>query len=294
MVDNKENNTSLSDTSVKTAKDDSSAQPENASCPPLEKRKRTVGNKIFDWGVYSSIAWVGVSVMSLLTAHEAIRGTHPSFNWLRTIHKKLSSSVSKLLSSTVMKNSPKADIEAWSEGTGLYYMLGLGGTTLMAPIKWLEDNREKLAAKIDKTIGTTPPDPACIKEEPKQSWGSVLSGRALSVIGVGFGTFVLMGPKRAENISKWFGEKFTNSWMKMRPNANKAVVREWADMGAFDVLFTAITAAVTYAFSRFVATKSNAKKDAETELYELNPSNPQALLYTHKITSEVEAPAHSL
>jgi len=224
-----------------------------ANCPPSPKEKHhTTGNWIYDVMIYGSTAWLGVAVVSALSAHEAIHGNHRAFNWLRTLKTSVSEGMHNKLSTGLMRNSPKTKIDAIASDSAMFLMLGLGGCTLMGPLKWMEDNRQKNAACIDNMLGTTPPDPALIAHEPKQSWHSVLTGRVISW-GSSYLAYLAMGPDLTAKISKGFGEAATNAWMHMRPHSNPLKVRRWADIAAFDATFTAITATATYAISRSVA-----------------------------------------
>lgn len=239
-------------------------------------KKRTLGNKIYDFGVFGSIAWAGVSAMSALTAHEAMHGNNPKFNWLRVVNDKVFKGISGFLSKSVMKNAKKETIDGVAKHTTMVFTLGMGGHTLMAPIKWLEDNRQSNAAKIDKMLGTTPPNAEDIANEPKQSWKSVISGRMLSW-SMAFASVLAAGPKLVNKVNDCFGEKGAAAWVKLRPRVRSEAelksVRKWSDLIAFDLIFTAVTAAVTYAFSRFVAKKY----DKGDNLYELNPIAPNPL-----------------
>ncbi len=246
------------------------------SVDPEKKKKRTVGNIIYDFGVFGSIAWAGVCAMSALTAHEAMHGNNKYFNWLRTLNNSVFSGLSKFLSKSVMKNSPKEIVDDVAKNTTMVFTLGMGGHTLMAPIKWLEDNRQKNAAKIDKLLGTEPPDSEVVAHEPKQSWGSVLSGRMLSW-GIAFATVTAMGPKLIRKVNDNFSKAGVDAWMKFRPQSNTESVKKWSDIISFDVAFTAVTAFVTYAFSRFVAKKDEKEPDVGDNLYKLNPIAPNPL-----------------
>lgn len=267
---------------------DAPCPPENQECLEEKKKQRTWGNVIFDWGVYASIAWAGVSAFSLATAHLAMNSKHAGLAPLRDFYQGMKNGVAGFLKSTLMKYKGAAhDVAAklehdkrvnkWASGTALYYILGAGGSILMWPIKYLEDNRLKLAAKIDNALGTTPPDPELVKKEPKQTWGSVFAGRALSVIGIGYGSFVLMGPDRASKISKWVGKHATKGWMHISPQSKLRPVHKIMNTAVFDVLFTVITASVTYAFSRFVARSHDRKLEAEDALLAVNPVAPNLL-----------------
>lgn len=238
-----------------------------------KKKKRTVGNRVYDWGVYTTFAWAGVAAFSMFLAHESLHGTHKMFGWLRSLNKGIHDGLSGILSKTVMKHSPKENVEEWAKATTLFTILYLGGSMLMAPIKWLEDHRHSNAAKIDNLLGTTPPDPETIAKEPKQTWKSLLSARFLSSV-IGYGGFILVGPRIAGKSSRWFGEKFTGIWQKLRPNCNAETVRKWADIGAFDAMVTAGTAATTYGFSRLIARKNDPAPAVEDALYLIDPATP--------------------
>ncbi len=227
------------------------SQPNNLDC---QEKNRTLGNKIFDWGVYSSVAFAGVTAVSLLVAHQAKSGSLKSFEWLRTGYKNISKGLSTHIFEKILNGRPREDIEQWANDTTMYGMLAAGGTTLMPVIKYMEDNRQKLAAKIDNALGSTQPYPKLIEQEPKQSWLSVMSGRATS-IAVSFSAFLLMGPKISEAASAWTGKKLTNSVVSVAPNVNIEKTGKLAKLLAFDAIFTAITAAVTYVASRTVAKK---------------------------------------
>lgn len=243
---------------------------------PEKKKKRTVGNIIYDFGVFGSFAWLGVTAMSALVGHEAMYGNNKYFNWLRAVNTFVHNGTAKFLSKYAMKNSSKESIDGLARSTSLFATMGMAGHSLMPPIKWLEDNRQKNAAKIDNLLGTEPPDPETIAKEPKQSWKSVFSGRMLSW-GLSFASCLAMGPKLVSKLNNYFGEKGANSWMSFKPQSNPKSVRKWSDIIAFDAIFTVVTAFVTYAFSRFVAKKDDKENGTGDNLYKFNRIAPNPL-----------------
>jgi len=238
-------------------------------------KKRTIGNKIYDIPVFGGIAWGGVSLLSALSAHESMYGKNKYFNWLRTVNDVVFKGLRSNFGKTILKNAPQETVDAYAKGTTMFVTLGMGGNALALPIWWMENNRQKNAAKIDKLLGTTPPDPETIANEPQQTLGSVGKGRLISW-GGSYAAFLAMGPKLVGKINDFCGEKATAAWMNLKPKANPAGVRKWADIAAFDALFTAITASVTYIFSRYFAQKEHRKIDAEDEIFEINPAVPHA------------------
>ena len=255
----------------------SEAKDESAHRGHDGKKHRTLGNKIYDFGVFGTMAWGGVSTMSALTANEAMNGSNKNFNWLRKLNDNAYKAVSNVLSKTLMKGSAPENIHGMSRNMTMVFILGMGGHTLMAPIKWLEDHRQSNAAKIDKALGTTPPDQQEIEKEPKQSWKSVLSGRMISWASA-FGAIAAMGPELTTKVNDYFGERGAKTWMKIKPHADPVKVRKWSDLLAFDILATALTAGVTWGCSRFFAKKHDKNLDTvEDSLYQLNPAAPNPL-----------------
>lgn len=245
-------------------------------CAPAPEKKRTMGNIIYDFGVFGSVAWFGVAALSAISAHEALHGNNRAFGWLRKLNDSVTHKLSDSLSKGLLKNASKETVDGYARGTAMFLTLGMGGNALMAPIKWLEDNRQKNACRIDKLLGTTPENPELVADEPPQSWKSVLSGRMFSW-GMSYAAFLAMGPKITGALSNWFGKKAADGIMHMKPAANPATVRRWTDIAAFDALFTVITAALTYGFSRYVARKDYQKTSVDDELYVLNPIAPNPL-----------------
>lgn len=239
-------------------------------------QKRTWGNIIYDIPVFGGVAWVGNAVLSATSAHESNYGKNKYFGWLRVLNDTVFKFLKSNLSKTILKDSPEKIVDGYAHGTTLFVTLGMGGNALMAPIKWMEDNRQKNAAKIDKLLGTTPPDQKTIANEPKQTWKSVFSGRLLSWVG-SFVVFLGLGSERTKNWNNLCGEKATNAWMKFKPHSNPVSVRRWADLAAFDAIFTSVTATITYVFSRYFAKKEGRKADAQDEIFEINTVDPRAI-----------------
>lgn len=254
------------------ATDQNITVPEEKPCPPVPKH-RTVGNKIYDGAVYTTFAWGGVALASAVSAYAAQHGK----SWWRAFNDACVNSLEKVIKK--IPAMPERNIKHYAKGTTMFLTLGLGGWLMMAPIKWLEDNREKNAARIDRLLGTREPDPRVVEAEIPQTWHSVLSGRMVSW-GLSYAAFLAMPPKVAQAANEFFSKATAKAWMKIRPSSNAVNVKKWTDIAAFDALFTVITATVTYAYSRYVA-----RQDYELEHPEiLQPSGtstaPTAIIPT--------------
>ena len=238
--------------------------------PQAPDKKRTWGNIIYDFPVFCGVAWGGVAALSAISAHESMYGKNKYFWWLRALNDAVFKCLKSGFSKTVLKNAPEEVLDGYANGTTMFMTLGMGGNALAGVIKYMEDNRQKIAAKIDNFLGTTPPDPETIENEPKQTWSSVIKGRLISW-GGSYVAFLALGPKLVGTLSNFCGEKATNAWLHFKPRSNHASVRKWANIAAFDALFTVITATATYLFSRSIAKKDEDKKLVADELVELNP-----------------------
>lgn len=243
---------------------------------PEGKKKRTFGNKVYDFLVFAPVAWGGVWVSSAATGYQAIHGKNKNFEWLRKMQSSVGKWIHSTLKNTVMKKSSPENVKGMAQNLSFTFILGMGSHALMAPIKWLEDHRQSNAAKIDKAFGTTPPDAQAIKDEPKQSWGSVFAGRMASWA-TAFVALAAMGPKFTKKLNDGFGTWAAKKWMNSHPNSNPKKVQNWANLLAFDALGTVVTALVTYGFSRFVAASFGKKDKYADTVYELNPAAPNPL-----------------
>jgi hypothetical protein len=146
--------------------------------PEGKKAKgRSTGLWLFDAFLYPFLSNTVVFVVSVAATYLTKKGNETG-GWLgKFFHSR------REKTETFLKNRL-----GWGEKTteslvmvGFSFLDG----SIMAPfIKLLEDRREKIAHGIDKMLGTTPEDLSVYAAEPKQSWGSVFSGRvaALSVV----------------------------------------------------------------------------------------------------------------
>jgi hypothetical protein len=131
--------------------------------------------------------------------------------------------------------------------------------SIMAPfIKVLEDNREKFAKGIDDMMGTRPADDSVYEAEPKQTWGSVLAGRALTA-GIVVPTAMALDKTGLNN--KLFLEPGVKlgKWIKKRPNVAKWFgnhdIGEITKITFFEAFYTSVCTFGLYISSRFLAAK---------------------------------------
>lgn len=133
-----------------------------------KKHKRTLGLQLFDGGAYAIVINTTVMAASIITTYLTQYGSP------KNIFRQRGDQIRKFLTDRGVRPETAKTTNAviWSFVDG----------TLLSPLtKILEDNRIKIAHWIDQKTGHEPADQSVYKEEPKQSWLSVLGGR-LSVL----------------------------------------------------------------------------------------------------------------
>lgn len=136
------------------------------------KHVKTVGEKKFDWEVYGRIGYyanVAISLAAVLVAERTKWGQ----NRVRDL--------GKLLAKTGLKNG-----EWWARKS----LFLAGGFAVIPPMKWLENKKVETIKKENREIygDKADSDPTIQQSEkeleaaPKQTWKSVLSGRALALV----------------------------------------------------------------------------------------------------------------
>jgi len=224
-----------------------------------KKKVRSFGNKAFDWAVWSSL-YLSIWAFSLAFANKAQNGSGTLNKWFRLAQDKLEPKLKGFANSKVSSKLWGSSEKEWAGAAVLFAALSLGGTFFLPIIKYFEDRRQKIAAKIERIFGKNSDNPDNFKKEPKQTWGSIVKGR-IAVIFIAFTTFVVAGPQRIGNLQDVVGGWATDAYIKTVKNANKDDVRKWANVAVFDILLTAIGAGVHYAISRVIAIRKTEKAE---------------------------------
>jgi hypothetical protein len=183
--------------------DDPAEKPAEATTEP--KKHLSKGDTLFDRLVYTGLNNILTFVLSLGIAYGLKHGFkktgagNPASNaWFEKASKTLGEGLDKI-STGLGKNAPRIMMTS---------ALGVGGTLMIAPIKFLEDRRTQLVDRLNKMVGDTT-DPAQLKEAPKQTWGSLILGRvaAWSVVFASLtGAEKLLGADRFTRFSDSFAE----------------------------------------------------------------------------------------
>ncbi len=272
--------------------DQQDASPADAKAAPKGKRpKRSTGLRVFDVMLYPLITNVGVFVISVAATYLTTKGNLTtagrSLDWKKDtleageklvygkagelIHKRGAWLVDKFQD---MGMKPKT-----AEMSKMVFFSFADGSLLAPVIKLLEDRRERIGKWIDKKLGSEPDDPNVYKAEPKQSWLSVLGGRAATAAIV-VNTAVALEAKALPNTAPHFAEgakislndkmfhipgKKLGNWIKKNPGVDKFFGKhdgaEIAKISIFEAFYTSVCTAGLYFSSRLFARKITAHKE---------------------------------
>jgi hypothetical protein len=154
------------------------------------KKKRTAGMRIFDTMLYPILSNTGVFTLSVFFTYLTEHGneTHN----VKEIKEGVESTVEKLKFGKFGKWMAGRGtwLDAKFEKVGMspdgakmsrFVFFSFADGTLLAPlVKLFEDRRNGISKRIDSWLGSKPQDESVYDQEPKQSWGSVIGGRAIT------------------------------------------------------------------------------------------------------------------
>jgi hypothetical protein len=181
-------------------------------------------------------------------------------------------------------NQPFKRFTGWITGkpskeisTSLVIALMVGvGTSFLIPVKWLENRKPEIVRWINDRMNAGHPPTAEEKaeqdkalqqldNEPKQTWWSLLGGRAMGLAPVfavnyllGEGRNTWLQDKSAHYIQKGFGA------VGLKKMSESKTVGEYLKLGFVDSFYSAVAASGLYIYSHFI---NPPKKDkGSTEL----------------------------
>ena len=146
------------------------------TAPPAAEAKKHLskGDRLFDTLVYTGLNNISTFVLTLGITYGLLHGFKKVGVGKEAVNEHFKKASADL----------GAFLEKMKSGRGehaptimLTTALGIGGTLMIVPIKFLEDRRTGIVGYFNKKLGDKT-DPSELKEAPKQSWGSLLLGRA--------------------------------------------------------------------------------------------------------------------
>lgn len=310
-------------------------EPEKEITPAAAKSepKMSKGEKVFNWVTYQGLNYWTNLLLSVAAADRFINppdvkrtGKINEFIDGFINRQKLDEWVSKT-TKAVANVTKKAglNIDLWkihkkSNRGWESLMLLTGGTLLLLPLKFLEDNKRKIVHATNKKLGVsqvapdgheeTPEEIHIEKEQPKQSVGNLIWRRAIgtvTVVSTGIAIDKIFESKKQKLDAKTVNLGWEEVHYPVRPKGGQAnvedtvfgwinkvakkmrgkefnkngIVSRWTRLAILDTFFTAITASVMYV-------TSGAKKGKMPK--EIDDSNDPAVLKdeVNRITTAAE------
>lgn len=243
------------------------------------KPKRTLGLKLFDNFLYTFFTNTTVLLVSLgftyMTKHGKTIGSDQSvMRKVGTFFANRRAPIMKRLEQIGIKSE-----QAREDFTTVIFSF-LDGTIFSFLVKPLEDRREKIAKNIDDALGTSPDNMKAYDVEPKQSWRSVVEGRALTSMIVLPVAFAMEKTGGNQAIFYRSGDKLANFVKNSIPKfdqwlTNKTIHHKnyFFQTGVFEAFYTSVCTAGLYLISRTVARK-HPKKEHLNSQHQVSSDTP--------------------
>lgn len=244
-----------------------------------KKQRRTLGLKLFDIGLYpllTNFVVFGASVgITYLTRHGGARadGSLP--------HGKFGVAMSKR-NTDLIKGFQKVGLSEEHAKTGSMVFWSFFDGTLIAPlVKLFEDRRERIGKWIDDKLGTTPENLKVYEAEPKQTWGTVLSGR-LATAAIVLPTAIAFEKAGLHKGFERWGQNTTNRLKTHHPNTFASLSKKIADLpdffrvSYFEAIYTTVCTAGLYFVSRAFARRH----DVKTGRVETDPVSHKTIVHS--------------
>lgn len=247
-------------------------------------RKRTTGETVFDLTTYGGFALIGNEITATAIVKQADKP-----NAIGKLYRSAEAFTKKV--------GPKNSSYVQNRMNYINFAI-LGGMMMVPFIKVLEDNKGKLVRFADRAIhgkhAEIEPDMVRAHEEmdnaPKQTWGSLWKGRALTVAAAwavdatlnwkdGLSARALKGTKfekygSFEAVSTRFADKVGDSLAKSRgyDMAKTANIKSWLGNGFGLLTLSAALTVLFYATSKFFAKRRDHREEVYNEVHANAPA----------------------
>lgn len=236
-----------------------------------EKQERTPGLKAFDIFLYPFLTNFAVFGMSVAATYLTVKGKDKDATGKLKFGKFGEFMAQR---GDWLKDKFKAvGMNDSSANMARMVFFSFADGSLMAPVvKLFEDKREKIGKGIDEALGTVPEDLSVYKEEPKQSWWSVLGGRLATVsivvpVAVALDNYEHKGRNLNQKFFTDFGENKIGGWLSKKPKLverfKKFDLKALSGIAVFEAFYTSVCTAGLYFSSRFFARKLEKKEKDE-------------------------------
>ena len=231
----------------------------------LSDKRRTPGLKLFDFLLYPVFTNIGVFGISVAATYLTTRGGDRDAAG-KLIYGKTGEFFQKRGEWMIDKFKSMGLTHSQADMGKMVFFSFLDGSLLAPFVKMLEDRRERIAMKIDETLGTKPDDVSIYTAEPKQTWLSVLGGR--------FATAAIVVPTAVALDKTGLNDKLFNkpgeqvgAWLSKKPGVKKFFgkldVKELSRIAFFEAFYTSVCTGGLYFSSRFLARRTGNKDEVK-------------------------------
>ena len=254
---------------------------------PVQQKPRSLGLRTFDFFLYPMVTNFGVFGISFFATYLTNKGSARGANgellfgeWGRLAQKRGDMVYNGFRGAGLgHKSADMAKMVTWSF---------IDGCALAPVIKVFEDKREDIGKWIDTHYGNNVIDESQYNAEPKQTWGSILGGRALTAAVVVPTAVVLDKAGLNEKLFNAPGRKI-GEFIGRNPDIRKAFgkfdPKESGRIAMFEIFYTSVCTAGLYYISRAIARWQNeGKPESKIET--------QSVEHLPPLTQEVEHARH--
>ena len=271
------------------------------TAPPATEAKKHLskGDRLFDTLVYTGLNNISTFVLTLGITYGLLHGFKKVGVGKEAVNEHFKKASADL----------GAFLEKMKSGRGehaptimLTTALGIGGTLMIVPIKFLEDRRTGIVGYFNKKLGDKT-DPSELKEAPKQSWGSLLFGRAaawttvfvsLTAANKLLGKDQKTGLARFTQFENWFAEHVVAKPLgkSVKTFGEHTAQFRLGKIAAIDVFATIAATLILETSSKFFANRREAKQQA-TALVQAGTSDVRADTVSDAAIPAVNTPSAS-
>lgn len=282
---------------------ESAAQPPaQEATAPTKKPKKIAAEKYFDTGLYGTVSYFGQALASVLLTQWIKHGSgKQKFN--ATSHW-LGKNILETHCGSTPENAAKQANTLLVATT-----LIMVGNCFLAPVKYIEDHKPEFVRKINDWLNERREQRcgviseterkeqdtaiAYIAEQPRQTWGSLLSARVFS-LGAIYAAISAVGGKNnktMEDTSANVISKTLHSIGVAKQNAYSKPVQNFGRIAFVDFAYSLVGAGALYLYSHSIAPPKHKKKPGVATAPEASDGPPSANASTRTEEKTIQAEA---
>lgn len=248
------------------------------------ERRRSTGERIFDWGTYSALNGVGTFIATLMIAR-AIKYGKPKPHVDKLAHS---------LENSLFKFIPESKRQKFTESFLDTGILMMGGNLMLIPVSIAEHFKAPIADFFNKQTGDKT-DPATIASVPQPNLGQLVMAR-VQAFGMIWGSFMVAGSlfgKQMQQFEQGMGravssffkkpemvdvtmQQYSRATGKITEVTSKipSKYHHYGQLAALDIFATVAASLLLYNGSHKMAERAQQKKLAREQT--VAPASPEA------------------